>query len=426
MKNKQMQHPTEMSRYDMDVFTDGKRRYANGDFATSLSIIEKLSEKYIYATPSDPIIQLYFCMKTACNALNKTNKYDHKIHEFVSMIDTVITNNDLKTHLKKEYGLLLLENQTGPLSDIRHYAKYLNTVVATGGNFNIHYNNMDYFKKDDRNKKLLIYGSGGFGDKIMFCRFIRRVCETNQANNNSVIFLVDDNLYWIYSHIYRDLKNIQVIRLSQRNITPITDYHINITMLMYYLGLTYDTLYMDYYLTDLPESQICLDKIIDPNKKNLVINWHGNYQNSDEKHKRGMHLRNMIPLFESEESANINWISVQPEVSPEEIDILKRYNVINLHNVVDKNGDSFKDTLTILKKVDLVITTDTALAHLAATANVGCWIMLSSGCEWRWKWKTKNNDANLWYPKMKMIRQNSIGQWGPVINEVIGGLINVR
>ena len=414
----------EMNPFDMKLFENAIINHQKGEFVTALNTIENLCEKYINATPSETVINLYFCMDTASTIFGKTNKYEYKIHEFIHMIDsTIIGNEKLSVHLKQQYGQLLLKNKNYT-SDTKNYAKYINTVVANAPNLNIHYDNMGYFKKDDKNKTLLIYPSGGFGDKIMYCRFIRKVCETNEKNNNYVIFLIDDSLYWMYSYIYSDIKNIKIIKHSQRYLVTPHDYHINITMLMYYLDLTYETMYTDYYLTCLPESQICLDDIIVPTKKNIVINWHGNYENSCEKYNRGMNLSSMIPLFENESLSNINWISVQKEVNKEEIDILKKYNVKNLYNVIDNDGDAFKDTLTILKKVDLVISTDTSLTHIAATANVKCWALLTTGCDWRWM--TDNTNICTWYPKIKLIKQKSIGQWGSVITKVVKALIIIE
>jgi hypothetical protein len=423
-KQENKQENKDMNPFDIKLFENAINNHIKGEFVTALNTIENLCEKYINATPSETVINLYFCMDTASTIFGKTNKYEYKIHEFIHLIDsTIIANEKMSVHLKQQYGQLLLKNKNYT-SNTKNYAKYINTVVADGPNLNIHYENMSYFKKDDKNKTLLIYPSGGFGDKIMYCRFIRKVCETNQENNNYVIFLIDDSLYWIYSFIYSDIKNIKLIKHSQRYLVTPHDYHINITMLMYYLDITYETMYTDYYLTCLPESQICLDDIIDPTKKNIVINWHGNYENSCEKYNRGMNLSSMIPLFENESLSNINWISVQKEVNKEEIDILKKYNVKNLYNVIDNDGDAFKDTLTILKKVDLVISTDTSLTHIAATANVKCWALLTTGCDWRWI--TDNINICTWYPKIKLIKQKSIGQWGSVITKVVKALIIIE
>lgn len=391
----------------------------NGDFTNSYSIIEKLCEKYENANPTDIVINLFFCMQRACDLLGKPNQYQYKLHDFIQILDIVITNNEPMTNsLKIQYGHFLLKGKN--YVDSEKYVKYMNTVVATGPFPRIHYDEMSYFKKGDVGKTLLIYASGGLGDKIMFARFIRMVCETNIENK--VIFLVDDCLYWIYQYVYQDIPNIQLVKYSERNFLPYYHYHTNITMLMFCLGLTYETIYVDYYLSDLPTTKISLENIIDPLKMNVVINWHGNYQNVGEKFNRGMSLEQMIPLFECEQLSHIRWISVQKEVSQPESAILAKYNVTNLFNSIDNAGNAFNDTLTIFKKVELVISTDTSLLHVAATANVRSWGLLSFDPDWRWLPEA----TCVWYPKLKMIRQKKIGQWGSVINTVKKALCTIQ
>jgi len=391
----------------------------DGDFTTSYSIIARLCEKYQDAAPSDVIINLFFCMQKACDLLGYSNQYQDKLHNFIRILDTVIVNNEPMTNsLKIQYGHFLLKNRN--YVDSKEYVKYMNTVVATGPIPRIHYDEMSYFKKGDVGKTLLIYTSGGLGDKIMFARFIRKVCETNSANK--VIFLVDDCLHWIYQNAYRDIPNIQLVKFSERIHLPYYHYHTNITMLMFCLGLTYETIYIDYYLCNLPTTRISLENIIDSSKMNVVINWHGNYQNASERFNRGMCLEQMIPLFECEQLSHIRWISVQKEVSQPESAILAKYNVTNLFNSIDNSGNAFKDTLTILKQVELVISTDTSLLHVAATANIRCWGLLSFDPDWRWLPET----TCAWYPKMKMIRQKKIGQWGSVINTVKKALCAIQ
>lgn len=407
-----------MNPIDIHLFDTAIKEYSDGNFAYSFNIIDKLCEKYVHADPTNTVINLFFCMDLACYVMDKKNVYEYKLHEFINIVDDVVKDNQaLLIHLKTQYAHFLLKNKN--YTDSKKYVKYLNKAEAT--NLNINYDTMSYFKENDVNKTLFIYAGGGFGDKIMFARFIRKVCETNP--NNKIIFMIDDCLCWIYSHIYRDIENIRVIGQNSMMLSFINfDYHVNIIMLMFYLSVTYETLYTDYYLTDVPESQICLKDIIDPCKKNIVINWHGNYQNICEKNNRGMNLKNMIPLFENEQLKNINWISVQKEVNQEEIDILQKYNVKNLYKIIDNDGDAFKDTLTILKNVDLVISTDTSLVHIAATANIKCWALLTVGCEWRWG----KDKLCAWYPKIKLIRQKTIGDWNHVIKTIMKALIIIQ
>ncbi|CAD6508323.1 hypothetical protein LMG28727_00140 [Paraburkholderia kirstenboschensis] len=81
--------------------------------------------------------------------------------------------------------------------------------------------------------------------------------------------------------------------------------------------------------------------------------------------------------------------------------------------------EDFTDTLAILETLDLVITVDTAVAHLAGAANVPVWVLLPAYAEFRWL--TGRSDSP-WYPSMRLFRQQELGQWAPVIAEVLKGL----
>ena len=102
----------EMNPFDIKLFENAINSHQKGEFVTSLNTIENLCEKYINATPSEIVINLYFCMDTVCTMFGKPNKYEYKIHEFIHMIDsTIIGNEKMSTHLKQQYGQLLLKNK---------------------------------------------------------------------------------------------------------------------------------------------------------------------------------------------------------------------------------------------------------------------------------------------------------------------------
>jgi hypothetical protein len=77
--------------------------------------------------------------------------------------------------------------------------------------------------------------------------------------------------------------------------------------------------------------------------------------------------------------------------------------------------EDFTDTLAILETIDLLITVDTAVAHLAGAANLPVWVLLPAYSELRWL--TGRTDSP-WYPSMRLFRQQNLGEWGPVIQQV--------
>lgn len=79
----------------------------------------------------------------------------------------------------------------------------------------------------------------------------------------------------------------------------------------------------------------------------------------------------------------------------------------------------FLDTARIVAGLDLVITVDTAVAHLAAALGKPVWILLARNPDWRWGVR---GDATLWYPSVRLFRQGSDGAWAPVVARVVAAL----
>jgi len=77
-------------------------------------------------------------------------------------------------------------------------------------------------------------------------------------------------------------------------------------------------------------------------------------------------------------------------------------------------GD-FADTAAVIGRLDLVITTDTAVAHLAGALARPVWVLLSYAADWRW---LRDRDDSPWYPTMRLFRQPRPGDWEPVIAKV--------
>lgn len=82
-------------------------------------------------------------------------------------------------------------------------------------------------------------------------------------------------------------------------------------------------------------------------------------------------------------------------------------------------GGDWLDTARLVAGLDLVVTSDTAIAHLAGALGVETWLMLSTQCDWRW---LQHRADSPWYPTMRLFRQKTLGEWGPVIDEVAAAL----
>ena len=91
------------------------------------------------------------------------------------------------------------------------------------------------------------------------------------------------------------------------------------------------------------------------------------------------------------------------------------------NSVIDLSSylTDFETTGSIIKNLDLVITVDTALAHLAGSLGVKCWIMLPFAPDWRW---LLNKRYSPWYSSITLFRQQKRGNWKDVIKQIMSSI----
>jgi len=126
-----------------------------------------------------------------------------------------------------------------------------------------------------------------------------------------------------------------------------------------------------------------------------------------------MSLRKLLPLLKIE---GVEFVSLQ--VGPESGQIRR---LPAASGITDPTGDiqHFADTAALLMQLDLVISVDTAVAHLAGALGRPVWTMLAFAADWRWMLGRTDSP---WYPTMRLFRQKCAGDWDSVIAEVCGQL----
>jgi ADP-heptose:LPS heptosyltransferase len=135
---------------------------------------------------------------------------------------------------------------------------------------------------------------------------------------------------------------------------------------------------------------------------------------------RSIRIEAFIPLFSH---PGTTWFSVQKGECERESEALS--DTLDVYTLGPAIED-FTDTLAILNCLDLVITVDTSVAHLAGAAGLPVWVLIPAYTEWRWLAGCKDSP---WYPSMRLFRQRELGNWTQVIEEVRDALrewCNVR
>lgn len=93
--------------------------------------------------------------------------------------------------------------------------------------------------------------------------------------------------------------------------------------------------------------------------------------------------------------------------------------IVDLGTSLDEQGGAFVDTAAVMMSLDLVITSDTAIAHLAGALGVPVWVALPFVPDWRW---LLDRDDSPWYPTMRLFRQPRFGDWAAVFTRMAGEL----
>jgi ADP-heptose:LPS heptosyltransferase len=109
---------------------------------------------------------------------------------------------------------------------------------------------------------------------------------------------------------------------------------------------------------------------------------------------------------------DLQYVSLQKELSDFDLKVLERNTFIS--NYANYLID-FNETAALIDCLDLVITVDTSIAHLAGAMGKRSWLLLSDNADWRWFIGT---DSSPWYPSIKLFRQEQMGDWSTVLKRV--------
>jgi tetratricopeptide (TPR) repeat protein len=100
----------------------------------------------------------------------------------------------------------------------------------------------------------------------------------------------------------------------------------------------------------------------------------------------------------------VAFIGLQKPAAPGDVDAMQRANILNLSAALT----DFGETAAVVANLDLVISIDGAIAHLAGALGRKIWLLLSRPADWRW---FRDRDDSPWYPSMRLFRQRNIGEW---------------
>ena len=270
---------------------------------------------------------------------------------------------------------------------------------------NISIKDLDYYST------VLVYQEQGIGDTLQFSRYIN---ELLKITNNIDILLKPNHYQKLTNYEVPSIKNFieenfpnirKVIVRTNNDKIDLSEYDL-VTSLM---SLPYLFETRENSIPSIPYFKTNTKSTIQLPENTIGLFWSGSNQflNNNNRSVPHTYINEFIA-----NNKNKTFVSLQLSglAGLEDHD-----NVID----VSKHMTDLLETLAILKQCKLVITVDSMIAHLSAGANIPTWILQSKSVDWRWGVDRKDSP---WYPSVINFRQNNLGDWIFVLDEVTKNL----
>jgi len=197
------------------------------------------------------------------------------------------------------------------------------------------------------------------------------------------------------------------------------DFCVPMLSLPHRLGTTLETIPRDvpYISADPARVERWRPRLIGQNAIFRVgIVWQGNPR-APEDAQRSIPLEHYAPLTHVD---GVKLFSLQKGPGAEQLtELPERESIVQFGEALDAEGGAFLDTAAIMRQLDLVITSDTAAAHLAGALGVPTWVALPAVPDWRW---LLGREDSPWYPTMRLFRQQVAGDWAEVFERIAAHL----
>jgi tetratricopeptide (TPR) repeat protein len=261
-------------------------------------------------------------------------------------------------------------------------------------------------------KTLLVHAEQGLGDAIQFCRYVPLLA----ARGVSVVFEVMPSL----KALMRSLPGgAQIICRGER--VPAVDFHCPLISLPLALGTDLGSIpaQVPYLAAEPDRTHRWKSQVGALPGLRIGISWQGNptVERLFWARGRSIPLAALAPLSEL---PGISLVSLQKGAGSEQLrEVEFRDRVVDLSAEIDQGPDAFLDSAAVIAELDLVITSDTSIAHLAGAMAVPTWIALPAVAEWRW---LLDRDDSPWYPTARLFRQPRSGDWDSVVAALVTAL----
>jgi len=248
------------------------------------------------------------------------------------------------------------------------------------------------------NKTILLWAEQGLGDVIQFARFVPRVADLG----GKVILRVPRVLRTLLQSL-----DTRITLIDEQEALPAYDCHCPLMSLPLALGIAGPPDAVPYLQADAARIQHWSDTLGPRQRLRIGLVWAGK-QGERINVTRDMPLSVLLPLAE----LDVDIVCLQKEIPAADIDVFKQFP---RRYRSETSLSDFSETAALMENLDIVISVDTAVAHLAGALSKPCWLLLRQSSEWRWQLERADSP---WYPSMRIFRQHQQGNWPEVVDLV--------
>jgi tetratricopeptide (TPR) repeat protein len=250
-------------------------------------------------------------------------------------------------------------------------------------------------------KTIRLHAEQGFGDTVQFCRYVPLVA----ARGARVLLEVPPQL----KDLMASLAGVGEV-ISTQNELPDFDLHCPLLSLPLALGTRLESIPAQVpYLSAPPKSMINWASAVEPRRSlRIGLVWSGSSGHKGDA-IRSINLRSLLPLLD----VGAEFVSLQKDVRADDATVLQERS--DLMHLGDKLN-TFADTAAVIANLDLVISVDTSVAHLAGALAKPVWILLPFLPDFRW---LLDREDSPWYPTARLFRQQAAGDWSSVVSRVV-------
>ncbi|MDD5585885.1 MAG: tetratricopeptide repeat protein [Alphaproteobacteria bacterium] len=332
--------------------------------------------------------------------MNRLDEAEAAYRKTIALSGQDIAGEDSRLVGEREYGnrhwhLALLELLKGDYR--RGFARYRARFEEVGGLKRPVWPQPVWRGEDISGKTILVMDEQGLGDCLMMARYVPLL----KARGARVKFLVHP----VLAPLFEGWPGADEVIAQDPPVSGF-DCYASIFDLPFGFGTALETVPADIPYLPLPQPDASL-MLEDDERPKIAVVWAGTPKHKHDA-RRSVPLETFARLFDE---PAVRFFSLNRDNRPGDDALLRKLPVTDLSSQLN----TLRDTAHLMAGMDLIITCDTATAHLAGGMGKDVWTLLPFAPDWRW---LIGRDDSPWYPSMRLFRQTQSGDWNGVIDRV--------